>query len=157
MNHAFTWVFLAALAAATGTRLWLATRQARHVRAHRDAVPAPFAAAIPLAAHQKAADYTVAKVRLGVLDVLVNAALLLALTLGGAVQWMSEAWAMKSAATASYSAVPFMLTVAPRETTKRQAWRETPLRSTPWMVSGNVAELLAVEKAVARAGSMLRT
>ena len=61
----FTWLFLAALAAATGTRLWLAARQVRHVRAHRDAVPASFAGAIPLAAHQKAADYTVAKARLG--------------------------------------------------------------------------------------------
>jgi len=89
---AFTWVFLAALLAATGTRLWLAARQMRHVRAHRDAVPESFAGTIPLAAHQKAADYTVAKVRAGMLDVLINAALLLILTLGGAIQWLSDRW-----------------------------------------------------------------
>ena len=88
----FTWVFLAALLAATGTRLWLAARQMRHVQAHRDAVPESFAGTIPLAAHQKAADYTVAKVRVGMLDVLINAALLLILTLGGAIQWLSDAW-----------------------------------------------------------------
>lgn len=93
MNHAFTWVFLAVLVLATGTRLWLAARQARHVRAHRDAVPESFADTIPLEAHQKAADYTVAKVRVGRVDVLVNAALLLALTLGGGIQWFSDAWA----------------------------------------------------------------
>jgi STE24 endopeptidase len=93
VNNVFTWVFLAALALATGTRLWLAARQARHVRAHRDAVPDSFAGTIPLAAHQKAADYTVAKVRVGMLDVVVNAALLLLLTLGGAIQWLSDAWA----------------------------------------------------------------
>jgi STE24 endopeptidase len=92
MNNAFTWVFVAALLASTGTRLWLAARQARHVRAHRGAVPASFAGAIPLPAHQKAADYTVAKSRLGIADVLLSAALLLLLTLGGAIQWLSDAW-----------------------------------------------------------------
>ena len=88
--NAFTWLFLAALLASTGTRLWLAARQARHVRAHRDAVPAAFDGAIPLPAHQKAADYTVAKSRLGVADILLNVALLLVLTLGGAIQWLSN-------------------------------------------------------------------
>jgi STE24 endopeptidase len=90
--NAFTWTFLAALAAATLTRLWLAQRQAAHVRAHRDAVPPTFAEAIPLAAHQKAADYTVAKTRLGMLDVLLGALALLALTLGGLLQWMAAQW-----------------------------------------------------------------
>ncbi|HSG74518.1 MAG TPA: M48 family metallopeptidase [Burkholderiales bacterium] len=88
--NAFSWIFLAALAAATLARLWLAQRQVAHVRAHRDAVPAEFADAIPLSAHQKAADYTVAKARLGMLDVLLGAAVLLALTLGGLLQRMSE-------------------------------------------------------------------
>jgi STE24 endopeptidase len=91
--NAFTWVFLIALAAASATRLWLAQRQVRHVRAHRDAVPPTFSDAIPLEAHQKAADYTVAKARLGMLDVLIGAALTLALTLGGLIQWISEVWA----------------------------------------------------------------
>ncbi len=90
--NAFTWTFLAALAAATLARLWLAERQVRHVRAHRGAVPEGFADAIPLAAHQKAADYTVAKSRLGMLDVLLGAVILVALTLGGALQWMSAQW-----------------------------------------------------------------
>ncbi len=90
--NAFTWTFLAALAAATLARLWLAQRQVRHVRAHRASVPAEFAEAIALAAHQKAADYTVAKARLGMLDVLLGAVILVALTLGGALQWMSAQW-----------------------------------------------------------------
>jgi STE24 endopeptidase len=91
VNNAFTWVFLAALAAALATRLWLAVRQTRHVRAHRGAVPDSFAGTIPLAAHQKAADYTVEKTRLGMLDVCVSAALILALTFGGLLQWLSDA------------------------------------------------------------------
>jgi STE24 endopeptidase len=91
--NAFTGLFLAALAAATATRLWLARRQIRHVIAHRAAVPASFADTIPLHAHQKAADYTAAKTRLDIIDTLVGAALVLVLTLGGGVQWISEAWA----------------------------------------------------------------
>jgi STE24 endopeptidase len=93
MFNALTWAFLAALAAATLTRLWLAQRQIRHVRAHRDAVPGTFADAIPLAAHQKAADYTVAKARTGMVDVLVGAALLLILTLGGLIDALHALWA----------------------------------------------------------------
>jgi len=93
MNSAFTWLFVAALAAATGTRLWLTARQSRHVRAHREAVPESFAGAIPLAAHQKAADYTVAKSRLAMAEVCLSAALVLVLTFGGLLQWLSDVWA----------------------------------------------------------------
>jgi len=92
MVNAFTLLFLAVLAAATATKLWLALRQIRHVRSHRGAVPGMFAEAIPLASHQKAADYTVAKARLGVLDLVLDAAILLALTLGGALQWLATQW-----------------------------------------------------------------
>jgi STE24 endopeptidase len=90
--NAFTWVFLAALGAALGTRLWLAQRQMRHVRAHRDAVPAMFAESIPLGAHQKAADYSVAKARLGMIDAVFDAAILLVLTLGGVLQLFIDLW-----------------------------------------------------------------
>jgi STE24 endopeptidase len=91
--NAFTWLFLAALAAATLLRLWLALRQMAHVRAHRAAVPRGFAEVMPLAAHQKAADYTVAKSRLGMVDLLVGSLALLALTLAGLLRWISEQWA----------------------------------------------------------------
>jgi len=91
--HAFTLAFLAALAVATATRLWLAVRHARHVREHRRAVPPEFAPSVTLAAHQKAADYTVAKTRLGIVDTLVSAGVLLAFTLGGGLQALYEVWA----------------------------------------------------------------
>jgi STE24 endopeptidase len=93
MSNALTWVFLAALTAATATRLWLSLRQMRHVRAHRGAVPPTFAEAIPLSAHQKAADYTVENTRLGMAEMLIGAALLLVLTLGGAIDALHEQWA----------------------------------------------------------------
>jgi STE24 endopeptidase len=79
----FTELFLVALAASLAVRVALSRRQVAHVLAHRDAVPTVFASSIGLAAHQKAADYTVAKQRLGTLNTLLDAALLLLMTLGG--------------------------------------------------------------------------
>jgi STE24 endopeptidase len=79
----FTIVFALALAASLAVRLWLAVRQVTFVREHRDRVPDAFATRIALPAHQKAADYTVAKQRLSMLHTVVDAALLLAMTLGG--------------------------------------------------------------------------
>lgn len=73
-------------------QLALAVRQMRHVRAHRSRVPAAFAAKISLTAHQKAADYTVAKTRLGMVEAVVGAALLLVWTFGGALQWLDGLW-----------------------------------------------------------------
>src|SRR5467141_4822953 len=90
--HWVTAVFIAALALSTVLRLWLSRRHIRYVLANRDAVPAEFSASIPLAAHQKAADYTAAKTRLGMLERLAAAALLLGLTLGGGLQFLAEAW-----------------------------------------------------------------
>jgi STE24 endopeptidase len=84
-------VFVAALALATATRLWLASRHVSHVRAHRARVPDAFAAEISLDAHQKAADYTCAKTRLAMAEIAFDAAVLLALTFGGALQWLHEA------------------------------------------------------------------
>jgi STE24 endopeptidase len=90
--HGFTLVFLAALALATAARLWLSGRHIRHIAANRDAVPAEFAGRIPLAAHQKAAAYNITKSRVGAVETLVAAALTLAFTLGGGLQWISAAW-----------------------------------------------------------------
>jgi STE24 endopeptidase len=88
----FTAVFLAALALTVGLRLWLARRHIRHIARCRDKVPADFSLHIGLAAHQKAADYSTARTQLGMIDVLVGAALLLALTLSGALQALHDAW-----------------------------------------------------------------
>lgn len=93
MNSPFTLLFLLALASSTGLRLWLAQRQFRHVAAHRQAVPADFAGQVPLEAHQKAADYTCAKVRLAQADTALDAAVLLGLTLGGGIDWLARLWA----------------------------------------------------------------
>jgi STE24 endopeptidase len=92
VGNALTWLFLAALVAATAIQLWLARRQIRYVCAHRNAVPEMFADAISLTTHQKAADYTVAKARVEIVEVALSAVALLALTLGGLIDWLSAQW-----------------------------------------------------------------
>src|SRR4051794_4585735 len=82
-STALTLLFAAALIASLLVKFWLATRQMRHVAAHRDSVPAPFATTITLAAHQKAADYTLAKGRFGLLTTAFGSAVLLGWTLLG--------------------------------------------------------------------------
>ncbi len=79
----FTLAFSALLLLNLGLKLWLAGRQMRHVAQHRSAVPADFESVIDLPTHQKAADYTLAKLRLGHWDMAIDAVLLLAWTLLG--------------------------------------------------------------------------
>jgi STE24 endopeptidase len=90
-SSAFTLVFVAAVAVTLVLRLWLAARQVAHVRAHRDVTPPAFASRVDNAAHRKAADYTIAKQRLGMLESLVDTGVLLALTLGGGLAWLVAA------------------------------------------------------------------
>lgn len=85
-----TEIFVAALVLTTAVRLWLVTRHRAHVAAHRGEVPVAFRGAIPLEAHQKAADYTVARAGLGRADVVIGGLWLLVLTLGGGLQWMFD-------------------------------------------------------------------
>ncbi|MBE0550587.1 MAG: M48 family metallopeptidase [Rubrivivax sp.] len=79
----FTLAFAAALLLSLAVKFWLATRQMRHVAAHRDQVPAAFAGTVTLQAHRKAADYTLAKGRFGLLATAAGGAVLLGWTLLG--------------------------------------------------------------------------
>jgi STE24 endopeptidase len=86
--NSFSIVFILALATTTATRLWLAARHIRHVRANRERVPPAFASVIDLEAHQKAADYTGAKTRLSAAAIAFDALVLVLLTFGGVLQWL---------------------------------------------------------------------
>jgi STE24 endopeptidase len=88
---ALTMAFSAALVVGLALKFWLVTRQVRHVARHRNEVPAPFAARIGLAAHQKAADYTITKSRLGMLETALGAAVLLGWTLLGGLDALNQA------------------------------------------------------------------
>src|SRR5580692_4996874 len=87
-----TAIFLLAVVAGTATRLWLAQRQIAAVTRHRSQVPEPFAQSISPTDHHKAADYAVARTRLGRIDTVIDAAVLLALTLGGGITVLDRLW-----------------------------------------------------------------
>ncbi len=88
----FTAWFLFLLTLMLLTQLWLGRRQIRYVRGHRRRVPAAFRRRLPLSAHQKAADYTVALARFARVDAVVGAALLFVWTLGGGLELLDRAW-----------------------------------------------------------------
>ncbi len=101
----FTSIFIVALVFSVAMQLWLAYRQVHHVESHRGEVPPHFADRITLAAHRKAADYTIARTRLSMVDTIQDAAVLLALTLGGGLAAVT-AW------TAGLPAIPLWRDVA---------------------------------------------
>lgn len=86
----FQSIFLAAVILSAGLRLWLLLRQMRHVWLHRDAPPQAFRDILPIEEHRKAAAYTLAKVRLGLLHLALETGLLLAFTLGGGLQALHD-------------------------------------------------------------------
>jgi STE24 endopeptidase len=88
-SSAFSVLFVGFLVVTLVVRFWLGSRNIRHVLSHRSTVPPEFAGKIPLHAHQKAADYTVAKTKFGLFMLVVNTAVLIGFTLLGGLQWLS--------------------------------------------------------------------
>lgn len=82
----FSILFVFFVVMTLGMRLWLGLRHVRHIRRHRENVPAQFESAISIDAHQKAADYTTAKTRFSLVSAVFDAFLLLVFTLGGGLQ-----------------------------------------------------------------------
>ncbi|WP_428355794.1 M48 family metallopeptidase [Methyloprofundus sp.] len=91
--NTFTYIFLIALALSYAVQFWLSRRQSAYVLKHRTEVPAAFTESITLEAHQKAADYTIAKGKLGDIDSIVGLIFLLVLTLGGGISLIFNFWA----------------------------------------------------------------
>ncbi|WP_338152222.1 M48 family metallopeptidase, partial [Chromobacterium sphagni] len=95
MTEAFSLLFAIALALTLSLKLWLGWRHIRHIGRNRAAVPAAFHDNITLEQHQHAADYTIAKTRLGLLSAWLDTALVAAFTFGGGLQWLaihSQQW-----------------------------------------------------------------
>ena len=86
----FTLIFCLALAGSMLVKFVLAMRQARHVVRHRHQVPQGFADRVDAPAHGRAADYTLARLKLGLLESIVAAVALVGLTLLGGLQTLHE-------------------------------------------------------------------
>ena len=108
--HTFTAIFLTLLAIVVAAQLWLARRQMAHVAAHRGAVPREFEGQVPLSAHQKAADYTLARSGLGRVENVYGAILLLAWTVGSGLDLVDAFWRRQLGADLALG-VAFLLSV----------------------------------------------
>ena len=112
-----TLAFAIALAVQLLVQLWLNTRQVRHVAQHRSQVPAVFATHISLAAHQKAADYTLAKARFGLAHTAWATLILLGWTLlgglnalnGALLQWLEPGMLQQLALLAAFALISGLL------------------------------------------------
>jgi STE24 endopeptidase len=91
----FTQFFLGVFIFTLATRQWLKLRHIRHILTHRERVPAGFDERIGLAAHQKAADYTVDRNRWAMFEQIIEGGLLLALTIGGGLAALHDFWSTR--------------------------------------------------------------
>jgi len=92
MASTLTIIFISLLVLTTLTRLWLGMRQIDYVQKNRIKVPDAFSENITLEAHQKAADYSTAKTKLGITEMIVQALLLAGFTVGGGLQLLDTFW-----------------------------------------------------------------
>jgi STE24 endopeptidase len=90
--NTFTIIFLVALTISYAIQFWLSKRQSSYVAEHRHQVPEAFTDTVSLEAHQKAADYTIEKDKLGDIDSIIGLAFLLLLTLGGGISLVFNFW-----------------------------------------------------------------
>jgi STE24 endopeptidase len=90
INNAFSYIFLLFVLSSVSIKIWLSMRQIKTVKANQDHVPKVFSEDISLESHQKAANYTEAKMKLSNVSALVDAALLIALTFGGILNWFHD-------------------------------------------------------------------
>lgn len=90
--HWLTPLFIAAVLGGLALELWLSQRQAAAAARDRGTVPTPFAASVSAEEHARAADYTVAKVRLGHISLVIDALVTLGLTVGGGLAALDALW-----------------------------------------------------------------
>ena len=95
MDNTFSLVFIAAVGLMVSLRIWLSLRQIAHINGHRATVPEQFSDHIDLPSHQKAADYNIARARLGISFLFIETAFLLVMTSGGGLQTLHDFWHQK--------------------------------------------------------------
>ncbi len=89
--HSFTLIFIVTAIGGLILQLWLARRQAAYIGAHADQVPSAFAQSVPLEDHRKAADYSLAHLKVERWDLILSILLLFAWTLGGGLNLLDGA------------------------------------------------------------------
>ena len=90
MSLTFYYLFIFLLITTTIFQIWLTKRHIAHVHKNKKKVPSAFSKTISILDHKKAADYTIAKSNIGVIDLFIQAIFLYLLTLGGGINILTD-------------------------------------------------------------------
>ena len=88
----FTFIFLFAILTSVLALLWLNFRQDKAIKCSFNEVPEDFKETITLEDHQKAGQYTQAKLLANHFEIIFSTIVLLIWTLGGAMNWLDFFW-----------------------------------------------------------------
>ena len=88
----FTFIFLFAILTSVLALLWLNFRQDKAIKGSFNEVPEDFKETITLEDHQKAGQYTQAKLLANHFEIIFSTIVLLIWTLGGAMNWLDFFW-----------------------------------------------------------------
>ena len=91
----FTFVFLFAILTSVLALLWLNFRQDKAIKRSFNEVPDGFKETITLEDHQKAGNYTKAKLLVNHFEIIFSTLILLVWTIGGAMNWLDVFWSQK--------------------------------------------------------------
>ena len=91
----FTFVFLFAILMSVLSLLWLNFRQDKAINNSFNDVPKGFSESIKLEDHQKAGNYTKAKLLLNHFEIIFSTIILLVWTIGGGMNWLDIYWSQK--------------------------------------------------------------
>ena len=108
--HPVTVIFVLAVLAHLLVEAWLSRRQVASVLRHRTAIPAGFETVVSAEEHARAADYSAARQRLGNLETIYDAGVVLVLTLGGGIAAFG-AWSAAVAGTGVWGGTVHLLAV----------------------------------------------
>ena len=88
----FTYIFLISLLAGILVQWLLVYKHSSCILKNRSNVPDAFSDKISIEAHQKAADYTRAKVKLGLVELIVGSIIIVLWTIGGGLELLDNLW-----------------------------------------------------------------
>jgi len=92
----FTFVFLFAILTSVLALLWLNFRQDKAIKRSFNEVPDSFKETITLEDHQKAGNYTKAKLLVNHFEIIFSTFIVLLWTIGGAMNWIDVFWSQKN-------------------------------------------------------------
>ncbi len=90
MSLTFYYLFIFLLITTTIFQVWLTKRHIAHIHKNKTKVPAAFSKTISISDHKKAADYTISKSNIGIIDLFIQAIFLYLITLGGGINILTD-------------------------------------------------------------------